>query len=165
MEPFDTRKCFCCRCNTACELLEYFLRIDLFYWCNLFQEIAIDVVRTNHMQIVYRKRTQWFSISKIFKRTVSKLSKISIPSLCSTNWTLEWRLCLNFTLLSFIFSEIKTVKERYGRVGLDSASHKMVKKIYFKFLIHFNLIFPMQPSEFIKLLNHGSISKKNCKKT
>ena len=39
------------------------------------------------------------------KRLVSKLSKISIPNLNSTNLRLECRLCLNFTFLYYIRSE------------------------------------------------------------
>ena len=35
---------------------------------------------------------------------VYKLTKISIPNFDSTNWRFEYRLCQNFTSLSFILS-------------------------------------------------------------
>ena len=69
------------------------------------------------------------------KRIVSKLTEILMPNFDSINWTLEWRLCTNFTSLPFILSEKKIVKEHYYLVGPvhlnDSVSPKMVIKICF----------------------------------
>ena len=39
------------------------------------------------------------------KRFITKLWKISIQNSHSVSWRLEWRLCWNFTSLSFIVSE------------------------------------------------------------
>ena len=72
------------------------------------------------------------------KRRVSKLTKISIPNINSTNWRLESRLCQNFTSYLLYFPINKTSKNITVGPGRfivlnDSASPKMVMKAYFNF--------------------------------
>ena len=94
-------------------MLEHFLRIYLFYWYNLLEAIAIEVVRTIHVQIVYRNQSSGFRCRKQlnaqfpdYQRYQSQILVAQIEDLYEDRVKISrpyliYRVLFNITILNF----------------------------------------------------------------